>query len=787
MWNDTKNARLQWLWKNSLVRRTIVVLMVLALVVVFPEIYREVGSRAGAMITAIVLISTILLGMKGGLLVWAVTILLFASIVSPAETIANWPGVAATLVLTIIIGVARNYMTTLSHDHKTHVLSTEDRLTKINNCLLTFDADPIMKIKRLTSLACELLGGEIALYTRNGNGRCTTIGFRRGAEFGIAEHDAGCAAVNAIVDNASDDVLVIERFHESRYRDAITCVPESHLRTYAGKSVRIDDGHTGTLSVLFDVDVNLGTAEKEILGILASAIAVEEKRMQFETSSRESELSYIDLFNTVTEAIYILDENLTFVNVNAGALRMYGHTRGELIGKMPAFVGAAGLNDMDRIAGLILGVFETGVPVSFDFWGKRKNGDTFPKEVYCSKGKYFGRDVIIATARDLTEQRRMQEQLMQSQKLESLGTLTGGIAHDFNNLLAMVLGSAELLQHQVSGQPELKKYIDRIIEASERGTSISRQLLMFSRPDQRELKPVLPSKIIAELKGMLSHFLAKSIAIDTEIDDDTRMILGDSGQVHQALLNLALNARDAMENAGTLSIRQHAAAPEDVKKRFPLAAPIPYVAISVSDTGAGMEASVIARIFDPFFSTKDPGKGTGLGLAMVHGIMKNHNGYIDVTSAPGAGTTFALYFPALESAAETAAVAQTAPVHERGATILLVDDEEHIREMLAEFLTGEGYNIISASNGKDALELYTMHHRTIDLVITDLGMPGMGGEELFGHLTQINPDVKVMVASGYLDGFTKEHLLAMGIRDVLTKPSKLKDTHAAIRTALQGN
>jgi len=784
MRNDTKYMRMQWLWKNYLVRSGIVGLMLLAFVVVFPVVYREAGSRAGAMITAIVLISTILLGMKGGLLIWGATILLFASIVSPQETIANWPGVAATFALTIIIGFIRTYIARLSHDHQSHVMSTEDRLTKINTCLLTFDADPALKIKRLTSLAGELLGGEIALYTRAVSGRCSTVGFRRSVALVIGEYDAGCAEANAIVDHASDDVLVIERFNESRYRDAITCVPATHLRTYAGRSVHIGGGHTGTLCVLFDQEATLGTAEREILGILASAIAVEEKRMQFETASRESERSYIDLFNSVTEAIYILDENLTFVNVNAGVLKMYGLTREELVGRTPAFVSADGRNDMERIAALILRVFETGEPVSFDFWGKRRNGDTFPKEVYCSKGKYFGRDVIIATARDLTDQRRMQDQLMQSQKLESLGTLTGGIAHDFNNLLAMVLGSAELLQHQIAGQPELKKYIDRIIEASERGTSSSRQLLMFSRPDQRELKPVVPSRIIAELKGMLGHFLAKSIAIDTEIDDDARTIMGDSGQVHQALLNLALNARDAMDSVGTLSIRQYGAAPGFVKKRFPQAEPVPYVAISVSDTGVGMDESVIARIFDPFFSTKDPGKGTGLGLAIVHGIMKNHHGYIDLTSAPGAGTTFTLYFPARESAAAATAVEAPQPAHKSGATILLVDDEEHIREMLAEFLTGEGYTILSSSNGKDALELFTTHHTAIDLVITDLGMPEMGGEELFGRLKRIRPDVKVIVASGYLDGFTKEHLLAMGIRDVLTKPSKLRDTHAAIRAAL---
>ncbi len=391
---------------------------------------------------------------------------------------------------------------------------------------------------------------------------------------------------------------------------------------------------------------------------------------------------------------------------------------------------------------------------------------------------------MIGTIQDITDRKTLEQQLLQAQKLEGVGTLAGGIAHDFNNLLAMVLGSAELLKHHVREQPELKKYVDRIIDASERGTSISRQLLIFSRPDQAKLKPISLSHTITELQEMLRHFLPKSIDVNTEIDVEHGIIMGDAGQIHQAILNLALNAGDAMTNSGTLTIRESTVSAEFIADRFSVHTSVPHVRISVSDTGVGMEAEVIAKIFDPFFSTKERGKGTGLGLAMVHGIVKNHHGLIDVKSVPGEGAEFSLFFPALMQQAEAPPAVGAVPAQRHDETILIVDDEEHLRDMLTEYLSGSGYRVITATNGAEALEVFTTQFADVDLVITDLGMPQMGGEELYRRLKKINPRVNVMVSSGYLDGTTKEHLLQLGIRDVLTKPSKLQDIHRAIRTVL---
>jgi PAS domain S-box-containing protein len=390
----------------------------------------------------------------------------------------------------------------------------------------------------------------------------------------------------------------------------------------------------------------------------------------------------------------------------------------------------------------------------------------------------------IGTVQDITERKRLEHQLIQSQKLEGVGTLAGGIAHDFNNLLAMILGSAELLREQLTANPDLKKYADGIVEASNRGASISRQLLLFSRPNEAVLKHISLSETIVELKDMLKHFLPKSITIVTKQTATDAVILGDAGQIHQALLNLSLNAGDAMANNGTLTIEEFTVDAEAIRTRFGYDAAAPYAAVAISDTGTGIDESILKNIFDPFFSTKEKGKGTGLGLAIVHGIVKNHNGFIDVDSTVGTGTTFTLYFPSLPQPAQAIAPPAVSHDDEHSGTILLVDDEQLLREMLAEFLTDIGYSVHEATNGNEALEFFTVNRDSIDLVITDLGMPEMGGEELYRRLRDLDVNVKVIVSSGYLDGTTRNDLLDMGIETVLTKPFKMQDIQKAVRSVL---
>ena len=391
---------------------------------------------------------------------------------------------------------------------------------------------------------------------------------------------------------------------------------------------------------------------------------------------------------------------------------------------------------------------------------------------------------IIGTVQDITERKRLEQQLIQAQKLEGVGTLAGGIAHDFNNILAMILGSADLMSLHVGDHPVLGKQVGRIKEAAERGSSISRQLLVFSRPDQGEFKPISLGHTIAELRGMLEHFLPKTIQIETVIKVDPGLIVGDSGQIYQALMNLALNAADAMPSAGRLTLRVFSADPDTLKARFNLPRQVPYIGIEVADTGAGIEEGIVEKIFEPFYSTKEKGKGTGLGLAIVHGIVKSHGGFIEVQSRKGHGTAFTLYFPAVDDLLQPRSPEPEPVLPAQAATILLVEDEIMLREVLEESLTEAGHKVLTAGNGVLALDVFREHAQAIDLVITDLGMPEMGGEELFRRLRALAPQLKIMVSSGYLDGLTREHLLQMGVCRVLQKPYRLKAIHDEIRAVL---
>jgi two-component system, cell cycle sensor histidine kinase and response regulator CckA len=383
--------------------------------------------------------------------------------------------------------------------------------------------------------------------------------------------------------------------------------------------------------------------------------------------------------------------------------------------------------------------------------------------------------------RDITERNSLEQQLIQSQKLEGIGTLAGGIAHDFNNLLSMILASAELLRMHISIKPELKKYVDGIIDASLRGSSISRQLLTFARPYETDLRPISVSHILSEVKDMLVHFLHKSIDVRLVGADDDGMIMGDPGQIHQAILNLAINASDAMLNNGTLTIKKFTVEPTVIRQKFGQLCRHSYVAVSVSDTGIGIEAAVIEKIFDPFFSTKEKGKGTGLGLSIVHGIIKNHSGFVDVNSIPNQGTTFTIYFPLISDVVKEPQTIERSSAAQKNETILVVDDETVIREMLTEYLSESGYRVLKAANGNEALELFQQHRESIKVVITDLGMPQMGGEELFRHIRTIDETVNVIACSGYLDGTTKKELQQLGFREILTKPYKFQEILAAIQ------
>jgi len=392
--------------------------------------------------------------------------------------------------------------------------------------------------------------------------------------------------------------------------------------------------------------------------------------------------------------------------------------------------------------------------------------------------------MLLSVFRDTSDRRLLENQLLHAQKMESIGVLAGGIAHDFNNVLSMILTSAEMLKEKTRSDKTLQHYADMVATAAERGAAIAKQLLLFARSEKGKLKPMSVSAIVLEVQKLLEHTLPKSIAIKSEIETSDATILGDSDQIHQALLNLALNSRDAIEEHtanGTIVFRVATVTHAELTKKFPQIQKQSYVSLSVRDNGVGMNGETRPRIFEPFFSTKGRGKGTGLGLSIVHGIVNNHHGVIDVESAPNKGTVMTFYFPLV-------AVSPGKPPQRDGEktlpqknhnghrpTILVVDDEEALREMLTEILEDRDYEVVSASNGLDAIQKFRSRQQEISMVISDLGMPLMGGEEVFEKLKEIDGGVKMVFMTGYLEENTKNGFLHGGVKRIIHKPFRIEE------------
>jgi PAS domain S-box-containing protein len=386
---------------------------------------------------------------------------------------------------------------------------------------------------------------------------------------------------------------------------------------------------------------------------------------------------------------------------------------------------------------------------------------------------------------DITEKRQLQERLVHAQKMEAIGTLAGGMAHDYNNLLTAILGYSSMLLKKLQAHEPFYKPVSIIHEAAQRGAALGRKILTLTRKEQREVKPVDLSEIVRSALELFQQSLPKDIEIITHLADGLPLTQADPSQLQQVVINLALNARDAMPGGGKLTIetsrsgRNEAGGPSADTRTGEM------IKLSVADNGAGIDAETQARIFDPFFTTKEMGKGTGLGLYIVHSIVHNHGGYINLTSETARGTRFTIYLPVIAPDAGATTLPDVTEVTGSG-TILVIDDEPHVREMCRDMLGALGYTILLAENGADGLRIYRTGHRKIDLVILDMIMPNMGGPEVFAALKTIDPAVKVLLYSGYsnssLDGI--DELLKRGVAGFIQKPFSAQDISVAIKKAL---
>ena len=416
---------------------------------------------------------------------------------------------------------------------------------------------------------------------------------------------------------------------------------------------------------------------------------------------------------------------------------------------------------------------------------RRKNGETYPVEVNVRIVR-LDREYLVAVVRDVTEKKKLEEQFLRAQRLESLGMLSAGIAHDLNNILAPVLMGAPLLRLRASHPSDLR-VLETIESSASRGAGLVRQILSFAHGASGDKTLIQAKHLLRDIANFIQQTFPKTVHLELDIPNDLWTVRGNPTQLHQVLLNLCVNARDAMPKGGALRLRAanrrlDAATDGSAGQRTVAGS---YLMLEVSDTGSGIPPAILDRIWDPFFTTKDEGKGTGLGLSTVRGIVNGHGGFVRVESAMGEGTSFRIYLPADDAATkETAASLTASPflVRGRGELVLVVDDEESIRDLVTAALGRYGYRVLAAANGVEAMALYPARMAEIALVVTDLSMPEMGGDELALALSRLNPAVNILFMSGAGPTDTVEGLPAR--KQVLIKPFSVEKLVATVHDAL---
>ncbi|MFZ1983868.1 MAG: response regulator [Desulfatitalea sp.] len=474
----------------------------------------------------------------------------------------------------------------------------------------------------------------------------------------------------------------------------------------------------------------------------------EEKRLA-EERLKESEKRFRTIVESAQDAIFLKDSHLRYTLVNPMMERIYairaedfiGHSDEELFGAKVA--ASTSQTEARVLQGEIVEQDEIRWVTE-----AQKTFHSIKVPLADSSGRITG---LCGFARDLTTTKQLEAQLLQAQKMEAIGTLAGGIAHDFNNLLQAIMGYAQiLLMERDNTDPDAIK-LKEIEKAAQRATDLTKQLLAFGRKVEIKSRPVDVNQVIKQVEKLLKRTIPKMIDIELRLTEPILTVNADPVQLEQVLLNIGVNARDAMPDGGRMIIETANMAPDEAFRKINLIeSSSDCVLLTITDTGHGMSPEVMEHLFEPFFTTKQIGKGTGLGMAMAYGIIKNHGGHISCQSTPGRGTTFMIHLPAITAAAEQDADVAEEPIQAgQGETILVVDDEIILRDLTKDMLSTNGYTVLTAGSGEEALQLYRQKGQEIGLVLLDLIMPGMGGKNCLAEILKINPQIKVLISSGF--------------------------------------
>lgn len=520
------------------------------------------------------------------------------------------------------------------------------------------------------------------------------------------------------------------------------------------------------------------TLQKEIAGHdqLAAKLQIINSA---ESNANEAELQANErriagIIDSAMDAIISIDVTRCIILFNPAAEKVFGYSAAEIMGQpidrlIPMRFHEAHHHHIENFSTTKTSKRSMGKLGAI--YGTRSNGEEFPIEASISQVEANNEKIYTVILRDITEKKKMEMQFLRAQRMESIGTLAGGVAHDLNNILSPILMSVQMLQLKVIDERS-QRMLEVLRLSVERGGELVKQILSFARGVAGERVELQPRHLLQETVKILKETLPKSIRVALHLDPDLPLVSGDATQLQQVLMNLCINARDAMPNGGTLSIEAKIVVIDDTyAEMLPDATAGHFIQITIMDTGAGIAPEHLSRIFDPFFTTKEVGKGTGLGLATVATIIKSHEGFVNVYSEIGQGTKFSFYLPALttEALALTEKLSPKLPSG-NGELILVVDDESAIRQIAQTILENFNYRVLTANDGAEAIAKFAQHQNEIAVVITDIVMPVMDGAALIRAIRAIRPPTKIIASSGFAETNKLDEAAAIGVKDFLTKP-----------------
>jgi PAS domain S-box-containing protein len=570
----------------------------------------------------------------------------------------------------------------------------------------------------------------------------------------------------------------------------MTAAGHLHQRLMAGETLtgvevrrRRRDGSLLTISLS---STPLWDAHHRVKGILHFLTDIT-ARKQAETALREAEEKYRGIFENSLEGIYQTTLDGKYISANPALARILGFDSPQELILSRHDIKNQEYVDPERHAEFVRLMEKHGMVQDFEYQARRKDGSLLwvAENAHVVRDARGGIQHFEGTVQDITQQRELQHQLQQMQKIEAIGRLAGGVAHDFNNILMAVSSFAELVHRKLPAGDKSRQFVDEIMKATDRGSSLTQRLLAFSRKQVLSPKVLDLNRLIADQIDMLKRLITEDIELRFMPAAGLGNVKVDPGQIEQVVMNLVINSRDAMAQGGEIVIETDNAELDLDSRNH--AAGGNYVMLAVSDNGCGMDARTKSHIFEPFFTTKEQGKGTGLGLATVFGIVKQSGGHIFVQSEPGHGTTFKIYFPSVQEAVVPAEQSVLDDSYRGTETILIAEDEEAVRKSAAEYLSENGYTVLAASSGPAALQIAQQHRGPIHLVLTDLVMPKMSGRELADRMKALHPKTKVVFMSGYSNNLLSSPQVQDREHTLLHKPFRLATLGQCIRQTLSSS